>query len=59
MKRNSMEPERKAQTLRHDAEDRLRKGSAPVARAPLDKDALSLLFDMASDPKRSLSLIHI
>ncbi len=48
------ESDRKALILRRNAENRLRMGSAPVlGGAPLNKDALSLLYSMARDPKRS------
>ena len=48
------ESDRKALILRRNAENRLKTGSAPVSGgAPLNKDALSLLYSMASDPKRS------
>lgn len=48
------ESDRKALILRRNAENRLRTGSAPLSGgAPLNKDALSLLYSMARDPKRS------
>lgn len=62
MSRYSNESDKKALFLRRDAEDKLRKGSAPAGgRIPLDKQALSLLYEMASDPARSsdaLGLLH-
>lgn len=45
---------RKALILRRNAESKLRSGSAPLAGGvPLDMEALTLLYTMASDPKRS------
>lgn len=60
MARNSMDSDTKAVSLRQDAENRLRGGSAPQSRGvPLGRQALSLLFDMAGDPERSSDALRL
>lgn len=50
----------KALLLRRDAENRLRSGSAhPSNGLPLDKEALVLLYAMASDPERSSDALRL
>lgn len=54
MRRHSIKSNWEALYLRRDAKNRLEAGTAPSSQSlPLDKDALSLLFAMASDPVRS------
>lgn len=60
MSRYTNASDKRAMVLRHNAENRLRKGSAPLAGGvPLDKEALTLLFEMASDPKRSSDALRL
>lgn len=60
MSRHSIKPEREAQILRRDAENRLKSGTAPrTSGLPLDKDALRLLYAMASDPLRSSDALRL
>lgn len=60
MTRDSTESDRKAQLLRRDAEDRLSTGTVPPpGGSPLDKEALSRLYAMASDPERSSDALRL
>ena len=60
MTRHPNEFDRRAQSLRQDAESRLKAGSAPrTSGSPLDKDALARLYAMASDPQRSSDALRL
>lgn len=60
MSRYTNASDKKSMVLRHNAENRLSTGSAPLAGGvPLDKEALTLLFEMASDPKRSSDALRL
>ncbi|MEX0740490.1 MAG: PAS domain-containing protein [Pseudohongiella sp.] len=60
MSRYTKASDKRAMILRHTAETALRKGSAPLAGGiPLDREALSLLFEMASDPARSSDALRL
>ena len=51
--------EEQAGCLRQTAEDKLRTGAAPASGGPLDAEALALLYDMASDPRRSSDALRL
>lgn len=60
MSRRSNKSDRKALFLRRDAENRLKMGTAPASTGlPLDRDALGLLYAMASDPHRSSDALRL
>ena len=60
MSRQSNELEEKALSLRRTAEHRISAGSAPrTSGLPLDKDALSTLYGMVSDPERSHDALRL